>query len=106
MEEDQIQLMSLLELYHEKWFKRVSGKRDVWVRAIKEAATLDAFVKGVATVTGLSEAEVRASIPASNYSEFQRNAEKYADVFIANIRKAYEQKKWPEHYRRAFSTRA
>jgi hypothetical protein len=98
--------MSLLELYHEKWFRVVSKKKEVWVDMIKKSATLDAFVKGVAAVTGLSEAEVRASIPASNYAEFQRNADKYAEAFIAGIRKAYELKKWPEKYKKAFSTRA
>lgn len=94
--------MSLLEIYQEKWYRKVSSARDKWLRMIKSAESFEAFVKGVAAVTGLSESEVAASIPAKNWKEFQANAEKYVDVWLKKIEEAYRAKKWARNYVEAF----
>jgi len=47
--------MSLIELYEEKWFRKVTAAREKWLAAIKSAQSFEAFVKGIAAVTGLSE---------------------------------------------------
>ena len=70
----------LVELYQEKWFRKVSAAKDKWLAMVKKADSLDAYVKGISTVTGLPESVVRASFPARNWAEFQRNADKYIDI--------------------------
>jgi len=94
--------MPLIDIYEEKWFRKVTAAREKWLRAIKSAESFEAFVRGVAAVTGLSESEVASSIPARNWKEFQANAEKYVDLFIKNIERAHAMRKWARNYVEAF----
>ena len=94
-----------LHLYEEKWFRKaIAGFRKAWVQMVKKADSFEAFVKGIAAVTGLPEATVRASIPAQNWKEFQANADKYLEIAIRKIEAAFRAHKWSEKYKAAFST--
>ncbi len=97
--------MSLIDIAQEKWFKKTTAARSKWLEMVKKSESLDAFVKGVASFLGISEAEVRASIPVANWAEFQRNADKYVDKLISNVRKSYELKKWANNYKMAFTAK-
>jgi len=93
-----------LDIYEEKWIRKVRAARPKWIAMVKKAESLDAYVKGVAAVTGLSESVIRASFPARNWAEFQANAEKFVDIWISKVESAYRAKKWSAHYKAAFST--
>ena len=94
-----------LEAIEQKWFnKAIAGFRQVWASAVKAAESFDAFVKGISAITGIPEATVRASLPAKNWQEFQREADKYLPIAIAKIEAAYRQRKWSRKYKKAFST--
>jgi len=92
----------LLEVYEEKWFRKVAAAKPKWLQAVKNATSLDAYVKGIAAVTGLPETVIRASFPAKNWADFQTNAEKYVDIWISKIQEAHRNRKWAENYLRAF----
>ncbi|HDN18292.1 MAG TPA: hypothetical protein ENF41_04445 [Candidatus Bathyarchaeota archaeon] len=96
-----------LELYEEKWFRNaVSAIRSVWAQMVKRSESFDAFVKGIAFVTGLPEAEIRASLPAKNWQKFQAEADKYVSLIIEKLEKAHREKKWARKYRAAWTKRA
>jgi len=96
-----------LDIYEAKWYKKATAAfRKVWVDMVKRAESFEAYVAGVAAVTGLPEDVVRASLPAVNWKEFQANAEKYVDIALKKIEKAYSTHKWANKYKAAFSTRA
>jgi len=94
----------VLEVYEEKWIRKVRAARPKWIAMVKKAESLDAYVKGIAAVTGLPEATIRASFPAKNWAEFQANAEKYVDIWISKIEAAFRIRKWSTNYKAAFST--
>lgn len=95
--------MSVLGVKEEKWFKKaIAGFEKVWVPMVKKSESFDAFVKGISAVTGIPEATVRASLPAVNWSEFQREAEKYLPLAKSKIEAAFRAKKWSTKYRAAF----
>lgn len=95
-----------LDIYEEKWFKKaIAGFRKNWVPMVQKAESFEAFVQGIASVTGLPVDVVRASLPATNWKEFQANASKYLDIAIRKIEAAYRAKKWSTKYREAFSSR-
>jgi len=92
-----------LELAEEKWFRKaIAGFKEVWPAAVRAAESFDAFVKGISAITGIPEATVRASLPAKNWQEFQRNADKYLPKAVAKIEAAYRARKWSTKYKRAF----
>jgi len=93
-----------LEVYEEKWIRKLRAARPKWIAMVKRAESLDAYVKGIAAVTGLPESTIRASFPARNWAEFQANAERYVDIWISKIEAAYRLKKWSTNYKAAFST--
>jgi len=95
--------VAIIDRYEEKWVRKVMGAREKWLAMVKDASSLEAYVQGIAAVTGLDPATVRASFPARNWAEFQRNAEKYVDIWIEKVRRAADQKKWSKGYIRAFS---
>ena len=97
--------MPLIDIYQEKWARKTMAAKEKWLSMIKKAESFEAFVKGVAQVTGLSESEVASSIPARNFKEFQANAEKYVDIWLENIRRAAAARKWAKNYVEAFRAR-
>jgi len=98
--------MSLAAL-EEKWYRKaIKGFRTAWLAMIKRAESFDAFVKGIAAVTGLPESVVRSSIPAQNWKDFQANADKYLEIAIRKIEAAFRTHKWSTKYKQAFSTHA
>jgi len=94
----------VLELYEEKWVRKVRAARGKWLAMVKKAESLDAYVKGIAAVTGLPESVIRASFPAKNWADFQANAEKYVDIWISKIEAAFRTRKWSTNYKQAFQT--
>jgi len=98
--------MTLLDIYEEKWIRKVRGARAKWLAMVKKAESLEAYVKGVAAVTGLPEGVIRASFPARNWAEFQANAEKFVDIWISKVEAAFRVKKWSSNYKQAFQTPA
>jgi hypothetical protein len=92
-----------LEIYEEKWIKKVRAAKPKWLEMVKKAESFEAYVKGIAAVTGLPEDIIRASFPAKNWAEFQANAEKYVDIWISKIETAYKQRKWSRNYKQAFT---
>jgi len=95
-----------LELYEEKWVRKLRASKSKWLAAVKSASSLDAYVKMIAAITGIPESTIRASFPAKNYAEFQANADKYVDLWMTKIEAAYRVKKWSTNYRAAFSQAA
>lgn len=93
-----------LQLAAEKWKRKTLGRKALWVKMIRQSESKTAFISGVADFLGLSEATVRSSMPAKAYAEFQANAERYAEKFARNVRKAAEQGKWSRKLKAAFST--
>jgi hypothetical protein len=98
--------MSLLPYFEEKWIRKCRAARSKWLAMVKRADSLDAYVKGIAAVTGLPEGVIRASFPAKNWAEFQANAEKFVDLWISKIEAAARAKKWSVNYVEAFKTPA
>jgi len=98
--------MTVLDVFEAKWFRRVKAAKNKWIEMVKKARTLEEYCEGIAAVTGLPVAVVRASFPARNYEEFQKNAEKFVDIWINNIERAFKEHKWSENYKTAFSIRA
>jgi len=98
--------MALIDTYEEKWKKKTLAAKDKWVTMVKEATSLDAFIKGVVAVTGLDEKTVKESLPTANWAEFQKNADKYVDAFVGKVKAAAEEKKWSKKYVSAFKTKA
>jgi hypothetical protein len=93
-----------LDIYEEKWIRKLRAARPKWVAMVKRAESFEAYVKNIAAVTGLPEATIRASFPARSWQEFQANAERYVDIWINKIEAAYRMKKWSTNYKKAFST--
>jgi len=92
-----------LDAIQEKWYRKaIAGFRKNWVRMVQKAESFDAFVNGIAAVTGIPAATVRASLPAQNWKEFQANASKYLPIAISKIEAAYRAGKWKVKYRAAF----
>jgi len=96
-----------LELAEQKWYKNaIAAIKAVWVQMVSAAESFDNFVKGIAFVTGLSEAEIRASLPAVHWREFQAKASQYLPKIIEKIERAYRTKKWSRKYRAAWTKKA
>lgn len=94
-----------LSAIQEKWYKKaIAGFKANWARMVKKADSFDAFVRGISAVTGIPEATVRASLPAKNWQEFQREADKYLPIAVAKIEAAYRAGKWAAKYKAAFET--
>jgi len=88
----------------QKWYKNaIAGFKVAWVSMVKRAESFDAFVKGIALITGLPESTVRASLPATHWKEFQANADKYLPKAIEKIEAAFRARKWSSKYKAAFS---
>ena len=93
-----------LERIEEKWYRKaLSGFKEKWPVIVKQATTYEAWVAGIAAVTGLPETTVRASLPAKEYAEFQKNPEAYLSKAVAKIEAAFRTHKWSRKYREAFS---
>jgi len=93
-----------LDLYEEKWIRKVRAARPKWIAMVKKSESLEAYVRSISAITGIPEATIRASFPARNWAEFQANAEKYVDLWISKVEAAARAKKWSSHYKAAFST--
>lgn len=94
--------MPNLNDYEEKWGRKALAGIEKFKQVAKQSSSLDAYVTGVANVTGLSEGQVRSSFPAKNYKEFQNNVDSYARVMRQNIQDAIDSGKWSQNYKRAF----
>ena len=86
----------------QKLIRKIRAAKEKWVAMVKDASTLDEYVKGIASFTGLPESTIRASLPVRNYAEFQRNAEQYVDLLIEKVVRAVERGKWRKGYLKAF----
>lgn len=98
--------MSRIEMAEKKWAAKTTAAIKRWAESVKSPESFEAFVKGVASFTGLSESAVRALLPTKNWQEFQNNVDDYIPIFTESIKKAVETKKWSKGYLRAFSTPA
>jgi len=100
-------MSELLRLAEEKWYRNaIAAFKAAWVTMVKKAESFDAFVKGIATITGLPESTVRASLPAVHWKEFQANAEKYLPKALEKIEAAFRARKWSTKYVEAFKRTA
>lgn len=95
-------MSSALDRAHEKWFRKTTGNKDLWVKMVSRAESKDAYISGIARVTGLSEGAVRSSMPVKEFSKFQSNPRRFVDKFISGIKRAYEAGKWKTKYKEAF----
>jgi len=93
-----------IHYFEEKWAKKVRAARGKWLAMVKKAESLDAYVKGIAAITGIPENVIRASFPAKNWAEFQANAEKFVDIWMSKVEAAARAKKWSTNYVEAFKT--
>jgi len=92
-----------LPAIEDKWYRKaIAGFKKNWVRMVQKAESFDAFVRGISAVTGIPEATVRASLPATNWKDFQANAEKYLSIALSKIEAAYRARKWSTKYKAAF----
>jgi len=95
--------MAVIEVKEEKWFRKATeGFKRLWVPMVSAAESFDAVVRGISAVTGIPEATVRASLPAVEWSRFQKEAEKYLPIALAKIEAAYRAKKWSRKYKKVF----
>lgn len=94
--------MATLDLAQEKLLRKVRAARNKWVEMVKKSDSLEAYIQGVAAVSGLSPEEVRASLPTQNWRDFQSRAEEYVDVMISKVEAAIRSNKWKNHYIEAF----
>ncbi len=99
-------MSALIHVYQEKWFRHTMRAKSKWLAMVKKAESFDAYVKGIASVTGLPEDVIRASFPAKNWADFQANADKYVEIWMRKIQEAHAKRKWAENYIRAFKTTA
>ena len=95
----------LLDIYQEKWARKTMAAIDKWVKMVSSADTFQSYVSGIAAVTGLSDSEVAASLPARNYREFQANASRFAAKYEEKVKKAAAMRKWAKNYIEAFRAR-
>jgi len=96
--------MAVLDKLEEKWYRKaLAGFKEKWAAIVRQATTYEAWVAGIAAVTGLPETTVRASFPAREYAEFQKNPEAYLPKALAKIEAAYRTKKWSRKYKEAFT---
>ena len=95
--------MALLDKYEEKWARKVSGAKSKWISAVKSPDALDAYVKTMSLVTGYTEATVRNSRAGVGYSNFQKDAEDYAEIWEEKIKAAAKANKWSKNFAKAFS---
>ncbi|MEM2618611.1 MAG: hypothetical protein QW356_03885 [Candidatus Hadarchaeales archaeon] len=96
-------MAEILETKEAKWYRKaIAGFKELWTPAVKAAASYEAFVKGISAVTGIPESAVRASAPAREWAEFQKNPEAYLPTALAKLEAAHASKKWSVKYKRAF----
>jgi len=89
-----------------KWARKSRAAADKWATNVSSDDALSAYVKGVAAFAGLSEATVSASVPVSEYREFQRRASDYKNTWVSNIEDAARAGRWSSRYKEAFRTTA
>ena len=97
-----IDMPGLLEIYQEKWFRKTIAANKKWADMVSKPETFQAYVSGISAVTGLSDSEVAASLPARNYKEFQAKATQFLSKREAKIRAAHSMGKWARKYIEAF----
>ena len=95
--------MAKIDIAERKWREKVLGAREKWLAAVKSSSSLEEYVNKIADFTGLDPGTIRASFPARNYAEFQRNADQYVDAFINAVRRAAERGAWKKGYIDAFT---
>ena len=96
--------MAKIDIAEEKWFRKtIAAFREIWPQMVKKAESYEAFVQGVADFLGVSPELVRSSLPARNFAEFQRNPEKYVEIAIRKIERAYHTHKWKRKLIAAFT---
>ena len=96
--------MSRIEIAEKKWEARTLAGARKWAEMVRAAESLDAFVKGVAAFTGLSESEVRSALPTKHWADFQASPEKYLPMFLDGVKRAASTRKWSRRYIAAFRT--
>jgi len=92
----------ILDLGEAKLRGKLPQLPDRWERGIKRAGT-EAYVKGIAVVTGLSEGEVAASPPARAYGRFVDDVSIYKEKYQKKLEVGI--KYWKENYINAFRSR-
>ena len=97
--------MPLIDIYQEKWARKTLAAVEKWTRKVSESETFQSYVAGIAAVTGLSDSEVAASLPARNYREFQSKASQFAGKFEEKVKRAAAMRKWAKNYVDAFRAR-
>jgi len=96
-------MVGKIDLAERKWATKVRAAREKWLAAVKDASSLEEYCQKIAEFIGVDPATVRASFPARNYAEFQRNAEHYVDVWMSAVERAASRGKWKKGYIDAFT---
>ena len=94
--------MALIDMAKEKWARKTVNAISKWQSKVADTATFNSYVKGIATVTGLSESEVASSMPARNFREFQANVSMYAEKYKSKVTSPLAKEKWAKNYINAF----
>jgi hypothetical protein len=89
-----------------KWEKNAKASKDVWAAQVSKPSAFENYVKSIATLLGLSESEVRASLPASNWRDFQTKAPAKAGKFAEGVERAAKENKYKDKYKAAYMKRA
>jgi hypothetical protein len=87
------------------WHKNAKASKDVWARNTADPKAFDNYVKSIAKILGMSETEVRVSLPASNWKDFQGKTEVKKTNFEAGIEEAFKEKRWSTNYKTAYTKR-
>jgi hypothetical protein len=87
------------------WHKNAKASKDKWAKNTADPKAFDNYVKSIATILGMSEADVRASLPASNWKDFQGKTEAKKSAFESGIEEAFKEKRWSTNYKTAYTKR-
>jgi hypothetical protein len=85
------------------WYKNTKASGDVWANRTSTPSAFDHYVKSMAKLLGLSEAEVRASLPASNWKDFQGKASVKKTDYLTGVEDAFKEKRWSTKLKEAYT---
>ncbi|MEM1672339.1 MAG: hypothetical protein QXT86_09855 [Archaeoglobaceae archaeon] len=91
-----------LQIYEEKWSRKTRNARNRWVEAVRNPATIEAYVTQISRITGLPVDTVRSSEPAQEFANFARNIDNYVSKWVGGIESAVAGRKWSQRYVEAF----
>lgn len=87
------------------WHKNAKASSGVWTTRVSSPEAFDNYAKSLAALLGVSEAEIKASLPASNWKDFQGKATAKKADYEAGVEDAFKQKRWSTKFKMAFTKR-